>query len=228
MSEAVETVVENTIVAMRGAIRDGRYAQGQRLVVAEVTKSLGVSAGPVREAIRRLAGEGLIEITPYRGASVVALKGKDIREIFQIREVLEGLAARQAAEHIGAGENRSELQASVATMREIVRQDSPDYIAHNQSFHELIYRLSGNGRLRDQAIQMTVPIYQLRLHQLIGRGYRRTSASEHELIAEAILEADGALAERAMRNHIRNSGLAMIDAMERNAASPQRSRLLSE
>jgi DNA-binding GntR family transcriptional regulator len=216
MSEAAhDTVVEQTISALRRAIRDGRYAQGQRLVVAEVTKALGVSAGPVREAIRRLTGEGLVEIEPHRGASVRALKSRDVREIFQLREVVEGLAARLAAEAIGP--HRAELEASMAEMREVIAGQG-DYIAHNHAFHELIYRLAGNDRLAETAAQLALPLYQMRYHQVMDRAYVRASAAEHELIAEAILDGDGPRAERMMRNHVRNSGAAMLEALDAQAA----------
>jgi DNA-binding GntR family transcriptional regulator len=218
MSEAQQTlseqtVVEQTIAAIRERIRDGRYAQGQRLVVAEVTRALGVSAGPVREAIRRLTGEGLVEIEPHRGASVRAFKSRDVREIFQLREVIEGLAARLAAEHIGTGEGRAALEGSLAEMRRVLADDGRGYIEHNHDFHDLIYHLAGNERVREAAAQLILPIYQLRYHHLMDRSYARTSAAEHELIAEAILESDGPRAERMMRNHIRNSGVAMIEAL---------------
>ncbi len=216
MSEQVETVVEQTIAAIRAAIRDGRYAQGQRLIVADVTRELGVSAGPVREAIRRLTGEGLIEIVPHKGASVRSFKSKDLREISQVREVIEGLAARLAAEQVAIGDNRQDLKASIEEMRSIVR-DRGNFIRHNQSFHELIYRIGGNERVRETAVQLTLPIYQLRMHNLMEADYTRVSASEHEMIAEAILDGDGAQAERMMRNHIRNSAIALLDAIGANA-----------
>src|SRR3982074_2617130 len=93
-----ETVVEHTISALRDAIRDGRVAPGQRLVVADITKMLGVTNGPAREAIRRLTGEGLVEIIPHRGASVREFTSGGVYDISQFREVIEGLAARLAAE----------------------------------------------------------------------------------------------------------------------------------
>lgn len=214
MSEAAETVVEQTIAALRARIRDGDYAQGQRLVVAEVTKALGVSAGPVREAIRRLTGEGLIEIEPHRGASVRSFKSRDVREIFQLREVIEGLAARLAAENVGSGNHRAALESSLAEMRRILADSGRGYIDHNHDFHELIYRLAGNALVRETAEQLTLPIYRLRYHHLMDRSYAKTSAAEHELIAEAILDGDGPRAERMMRNHIRNSGAAMLEALD--------------
>ena len=214
-AQAAESVVEYAIGALRERIRDGRLAEGQRLVVADVTRDLGVSNGPVREAIRRLTGEGLVEITPHRGAAVRAFTGRDVREIFQVREVLEGLAARLAAERIDVSDGRARLLALQNETKTAMSAGA--YIAHNQSFHELIYGLGGNERVREQARQLTLPIYRRRIHNLMDPAYARNSALEHTLIVEAILDGDGAGAERAMRNHIRNSGVAMMDAL---AAEP--------
>jgi len=218
-ARSAETVVEYAINAIREQIRDGRLAEGQRLVVAEVTRRLGVSNGPVREAIRRLTGEGLVEITPHRGAAVREFSNRDVREIFEVREVLEGLAARLAAERIGQGD-RDRLRALHEESKAVLA-GGKGYIDHNQSFHEMIYALAGNERVREQARQLTLPIYRRRLHHLMDPGYARASAAEHALIVEAILEGDGAAAERAMRNHIRNSGVAMLEAVARNEGKPQ-------
>jgi DNA-binding GntR family transcriptional regulator len=216
-----ETVVEYAISALREAIRDGRLAQGQRLVVADVTKMLGVSNGPVREAIRRLTGEGLVAIAPHRGASVRELTSRDVREIFEIREVLEGLAARLAAKHIATRDYRRRLEATVEDMRRAV-EDGPKYVTHNQNFHELICEMAENERVREQSRQLTLPIYRFRYHYLMDPSYARTSAAEHDRIAEAILDGDEVRAERFMRSHVRNSGAAMLQALEANKPAHDR------
>ncbi len=207
-----ETVVEYTIEALRSAIREGKLAQGQRLVVADVTRMLGVSNGPVREAIRRLTGEGLVEIVPHRGAAVRVFASRDLHEIFQVREVLEGLAARLASERVTAGDYRARLNAVMEEMRN-VRGAEFAYIESNHKFHELIYEVAGNGHLQEQARQLVLPIYKLRFHHLMDPDYARVSAEEHETIAHSILNGDGPRSERAMRTHIRNSGLAMVEAV---------------
>jgi DNA-binding GntR family transcriptional regulator len=217
-----ETVVEYTISALRDAIRDGRVAPGQRLVVADITKMLGVSNGPVREAIRRLTGEGLVEIIPHRGASVREFTSSDVHEIFQLREVIEGLAARLAAEKMPSKENRVRLQSIIDAMAASVA-DGAEYINHNQTFHELIYEMASNVRVREQARQLTLPLYRLRYHWRMDPEYARTSAAEHEVIAQAIMDGDGRRAERLMRRHIRNSGAAMLSALEVKAR-PLRAR----
>ena len=225
MSDIAETIVEQIIAFIRGGIEDGVYGPGQRLVVADVAREVGASAGPVREAIRRLSGEGLIEITAHRGASVRIFKSGDIRELFQLREVVEGLGARLAAEHIGLAENRSSFLAVMEEMRGIIDNGGAGFFQHNRRFHALIYGMAGNGHLESWAERMSRPAYQTGAHRLLAAGYERTSAAEHELIAEAILAGDGPGAEQAMRSHIRNSGavsLGILEARERRRTEPLR------
>jgi DNA-binding GntR family transcriptional regulator len=222
LKEHPESVVELTIVAIRNAIKDGRFAPGQRLVVADVTRMFGVSNGPVREAIRRLTGEGLVDIQPHRGAVVREYKSKDIREIFEVREMVEGLAARLAAERGQAGDGRTRLEAALEDMRRSVAAQGAGYVEHNHDFHQIIYDMAGNQRVQDMAAQLTLPIYRMRFHYLMDPNYAKTSASEHELIAEAIFAGDGPRAERMMRNHIRNSAAAMLEAVEASAAADTR------
>lgn len=226
--EHPDSVVELTINAMREAIKEGRFAPGQRLVVADVTRILGVSNGPVREAIRRLTGEGLVDVQPHRGAVVREYKSKDIREIFQIREMIEGLAARLAAERATSGEGRARLEASLQQMRRSVEAQGAGYVEHNQDFHELIYDLADNARVREMAAQLTLPIYRMRFHYLMDPTYSRTAGAEHQEIAEAIFAGDGARAEATMRKHIRNSGKAMLEAVEASAAPKIRATRASQ
>jgi DNA-binding GntR family transcriptional regulator len=206
-----ETVVEYTINALREAIREGRLAQGQRLVVADITKRFGVSNGPVREAIRRLTGEGLVEIVPHRGATVREFGREDLIEIYQVREVLEGLAAGLAAKRIDVGDHRKRFEA---VMTGVAEEGGRAYIEHNHAFHELIYEMAGNRRVREQAQQLVLPIYRQRLHNLMNPEQARPSAAEHRRIAAAILAGDAAKAEAEMRKHIRNSGKAILEAIE--------------
>lgn len=215
MGEHAETVVEYTIGALRDAIREGRLAPGQRLVVADVTKMFKVSAGPVREAIRRLTGEGLVDITPHRGATVRQFSAEEVREIFEVREVIEGLAARLAAAKIDEGFHRVRLQACRDAMAEAAASMGPSYVAHNQELHELIYTIAGNGKVNEIAGQLTLPIYRMRYHHLIDPTYIQTSMAEHERLIDAILAGDETLAERLMREHIGHSRETMIAALHK-------------
>jgi len=214
--EHAETVVEYTITELREAIREGRFAPGQRLVVADVTRSFGVSAGPVREAIRRLTGEGLIDIVPHRGATVRTFSLQEVRDIFDLREVIEGMTARAAARRIDQDDNRERLEACRDAMEAAV--DKPhEYVSGNQAFHELLYRIAGNGKAVEIATQLTLPIYRMQFHRMMDPDYTRTSMDEHDTVIAAVLAGDEEAAEREMRRHIRHSGDAMVAALE-NAA----------
>lgn len=208
-----KTVVEYTIGALRDAIKEGRFAPGQRLIVADVTRTFGVSAGPVREAIRRLTGEGLIDITPHKGAMVRKFSLDEVREIFELREMVEGLAARLAASKIDQGDNRARLEACRDAMEDATRTTT-GYVGHNHDLHDLIAELADNRKVREIATQLTLPIYRMRFHHLMDLDYIGVSRDEHERVIAAILDGDELAAEVVMRAHIKASGQAMIDTLK--------------
>lgn len=219
------TVVDYTIDALREAIRSGRLAPGQRLIVADVTAMLSVSAGPVREAIRRLTGEGLIEIVPHKGASVRRITPGDLKEIYELRGAIEGLAARLAAERTPTF--LDELTAVMEEMDELAgAEDVEGFLRNNTSFHELVYRMSGNVRVRTLASQLILPIYQLRLPQRMNLAALHLSHSEHREIVAALMKGDGEGAETAMRRHIAHAGQGLMEALaaEQPAERPRRAR----
>ena len=100
MATAYRTMKEIAYEAIREAILSGRFLPGQRLVADELAQEFGTSRMPIREALQRLENAGLVSITPHRGAVVSELSEQEIVEIYHIRAVLEGLAARLAAPHL--------------------------------------------------------------------------------------------------------------------------------
>jgi DNA-binding GntR family transcriptional regulator len=211
---AESTVVDYAIDALREAIRSGRLAPGQRLIVADITAMLEVSAGPVREAIRRLTGEGLIEIVPHRGASVRQITLRDLGEIYQLRGAIEGLAARLAAERSSEGDFLGELDALMDEMAVFAaEQDVSGYLGTNTAFHDLIYRMSGNDRLRILAAQLVMPIYQVRLPERMNREAIDISHRDHKAIAAALRIGDGDAAEAAMRFHVAQAGEGLKETL---------------
>lgn len=216
-----DTLVEHIIRSIRDAVREGHLAQGQRLVVADISREFGTSAGPVREAIRRLAGEGLLEFTPHRGATVRRFTERQIREIFQVREAVEGYAARLAAENI----HRSDFSERLAACRDSLRETVGAHVAHTrikQDFHDLLYEFGGNATLQETAERLTSPLYRLRVNALTGPGRARESLREHEDIIDAILAGEGTRAEQLMRAHLHNGARAAVQALaEETAHQPQ-------
>ena len=211
------TAVQKVVEAITEGVKDGRYAPGQRLVEADLTQELGVSRGPLREALGRLVAEGVLENEPYRGAVVRKLTRADVVDLFQIREVLEGEAARLAAAAIDEGDHRRRMEASLATLdRFKARPDTYAYMDENTRFHEMVVELSGNKMLARLIGQLQVHAFRLLLRRLILESSAMLdSIADHERVANAILAGDGRAAEREMRRHVRRSGDMVLRNAER-------------
>lgn len=200
------TTVDAVAAAIVDGIKAGRFVPGQRLVESDLTEEFGVSRGSLREAFGRLAADGLLVIEPYRGALVRKMSREQVFSLFQVREALEGLAARLAAEQIDKGDNRRRLEQvldEVWRHRELT--DVPGYMDVNARFHEVIVEISGNDMLARIVGQLQVQAFRL-LHRLLADATGKAqSIHEHQAVASAILAGDAEAAERAMREHVRSS-----------------------
>jgi DNA-binding GntR family transcriptional regulator len=185
------------------AIVEGRLRPNQRLVEMQLCEEFGCSRSPLREAIRMLAAEGLVTLTPRRGARVADLTPKTLRDVFEVRLLLEGLAARLAAEHRSQREV-AELKAMNASMRRAVATgDLNLFFALNTAFHQAVARIGGNTYLA--ALQETAANRSfLPLFMFLSDARHLSAAVEaHETILRAIEQSDPAAAECAMLGHIR-------------------------
>jgi DNA-binding GntR family transcriptional regulator len=188
---------------VRNGIRHGRYAPGQRLVEAELTEELGVSRGPVREAFRRLAADGVIEIVPNRGALVRRLSMREALELFEIRMALEALAARRAAGNMEDGCARERFSRAIAFIwKDEPRYSTGEYITENQAFHSAIYEAAANLELARLNSQLHLSLIMSQIRSALTSEIIGDSLTEHRRIAEAILAGDAAAAEKASNNHL--------------------------
>lgn len=204
--ESSRTVVEYAIEAIRHGILEGHYAPGQRLIEGELTDVLGVSRGPLREALRRLAADGLVEIEPFRGAAVSRLTRAELADTLTVREMLEGLAARLAAERIAVPGNRAKANAALGTLKRAAGSADPSaYLEENDQFHNLIVDLSGNAVLGRQIAQLQLPTLRSAFFRLFDAALQTASLAQHREIIDAILSGDAARAERTMRSHVRRT-----------------------
>jgi DNA-binding GntR family transcriptional regulator len=197
------SLVENIVERVRDRIRDGRLAPGQRLVEADMQRLFEASRGSIREAVRRLAAEGLVELRHNSGAIVRALAPEEVANVFRIREALEALAARLAAENVRRGANPGELLELEARFHRNFDGSAVGYMRYNDAFHDLVVRLSGNEQLIQLVRQLHVRVYRLQVEALRSSASYIDSRREHGAIVRAIAKGDGATAERLMRRHIR-------------------------
>jgi DNA-binding GntR family transcriptional regulator len=211
------TAVERIAEDLRKGIKEGRFAPGQRLIEADLTRLLGVSRGPLREAMARLAGDGLVKIEPNRGVTVKTLTRAEVRSIATIREVLEGLAARLAAECIDLEGNRAEFKRAWAEMSgDRPRSNASDYIDANERFHTTIVRVGGNAPLAQLLDQLRTPLFRFQFRSRFTTLNLERGHKDHAAIAAAILAGDPDGAERAMRRHLRNSA-KLVDSLPNDA-----------
>jgi DNA-binding GntR family transcriptional regulator len=203
--ETSQSVVERLFERMRTHIIEGRFAPGQRLVEADLTEQFGISRGPLREAVRRLAAEGLVDITHNRGARVKRLDHGEVIALYEVREVMEGLAARLAAERASTAE-RKEIKSVFDEMAKALKaNDVRGYIGLNSRFHALIMQAARNPALDSALTRLQTPVLRVQFESMMTRDVVNESFEEHRGIVEAIAGKNAEQAERLMRHHIRRS-----------------------
>lgn len=199
---AVDIVVER----LREAIGSGELRGGQRLVEADLTETYQVSRGPVREAMRRLAAEGLIEVHYHKGARVRQLSRHEVYALFEVREMLEGLSARLAAANTAAVAERAELAELGAAMQAAAQAGAvADYVQLNNRFHNLLVQMSANPHLPPMLAHLHTQAMRYQFRDLMQPESTLASDREHQRIIKAILDNDPDYAERTMRQHIQRS-----------------------
>lgn len=197
------TTVERIVTHLREGILMSRYAPGQRLIEADLTRDLGVSRGPLREAFRRLSAEGLIETVPNRGALVRRLSLTEAIELFEIRTELEALAARLAARNMSDPDVRAAFESAIAGIWvDSPRLSAMSYLEENKQFHDAIVAASGNCQLVQLHRQMQLPLIMFQVSSGLTAEILSRSVSEHRAIAKAIMEGDPAGAQAALRDHL--------------------------
>jgi DNA-binding GntR family transcriptional regulator len=205
LAERPQRLVDVVYQQIRTAILDGSLAPGDQLSVPELSRQLGVSRGAAREAVLQLAAEGLAEERPRRGVVVAKIGPEQIRQIHEIREALEGQAARLAAEHRTeelCDQLDAALQEQSAT---IAATDAAGYADTDSHFHALLAAACGNPML-GTLIERFHDLMQIALDR-VAESAEHTHLGHDELraVAEAVRAGDGDGAELAMRAHIRRT-----------------------
>jgi len=201
-------MIDDTVARLEELIMRGELAPGARLPEQQLADALGVSRGPLREAIRTLEGRRLVERTPHAGVRVVELSLEDIEQLLAMREALEGMACRQAAEHMTAPEIRRLRET--ATRIEQLLEEAPQSIFANQADTDFHRQIAVGSRNKWIERQLCEDLYSLlRLYRLHAArrpgGNAKVTAKEHHAIIDRIHARDADGAEKAMREHVRHS-----------------------
>jgi DNA-binding GntR family transcriptional regulator len=197
------TLWERVLAHLREEILANRLQAGSELQESALAAQLGVSRAPVREALGRLATEGLVVVRPRRGAVVRELSKDDFLEAYQVREALEAMAARLATFRLDS-EELARLEQLTSTMEKHAEQDEIDaFFEANAAFHAALVDASGNRRLQELYAQLVGQMNRYRRRSLALRGSLHQSVAEHRTILAALAGRDPDRAARLVADHIR-------------------------
>jgi len=190
---------------LREDILSGKYKEGDELKEVAIGEELGVSRTPVREAFRQLELEGLIQIIPNKGAYVTGITEKDVKDIYMIRSLLEGLCARWACEHI-TQEQMEEMEENIYLSKFHAGKGHLEQLAElDNRFHEILYEACNSKMLEHQLRDFHEYVLRVRKKTLSNANRGPKSNEEHEMIMEAIRAKDADKAEKLANMHMLNA-----------------------
>ncbi|SFC61834.1 DNA-binding transcriptional regulator, GntR family [Pseudomonas citronellolis] len=210
------TAEEEAYSYLLDAICKGQYRTGDRLIAEDIANDIGMSRMPVREAFRRLAAEGLVTLRPNRGAIVSGLNIEEMREVFEMRSALEGLAIRLAVPKLGERQ-LARLERLLDEMDDY-RDDSAEWVSRHRVFHEYLCSLAERPRLLRQInalYSMIEPHMRLWLQHV---DKPMSAREEHAVILDALRSGDAREAERVLCEHIEGTVPSLLKFLEAKGA----------
>lgn len=203
-------VVFNTL---RQAILRGEIKPGERLMEIKLANKLGVSRTPIREAIRKLELEGLVLMIPRRGAVVAEITEKSLRDVLEVRRVLEELSVKLACERI-TEEEIEELKAAEKEFEVALKSGDVTEVAEaDVNFHDIIYHATNNQRLIQLLYNLREQMYRYRVEHLKQTEKHEILLAEHNYIVEMIEKRDAKRAIDVVCKHIDNQVEAVSDTI---------------
>lgn len=237
MQQTRETVVATGLAdeiafRLQAAILDGEYPPGTHLQQDELRARFGVSRTPIREALRKLQAQHLVDLIPNKGATVRTPSRDDLSEVYVLRVELEGLAAELSAQHI-TPEDLAALDEAQAAMEHAVGQLEAHEVTPegegsfnrritvaNEDFHRIIHEAAGNRRLRQYLVELQSFFPKDYIWRATSSEVSAISIEEHRAIREALAAHDGATARRTMSEHIEHSGRLLLAYLDEHNVWP--------
>lgn len=211
--EKHQTLREKILETIRDAILKGSMKPGERVSEPDLAERFGISRTPIREAFRQLESEGYLQVVPRKGAVVASLSERDIEEFYAIKIILEGFAARMAAEKLS--EKDIERLELINERLEAIKKegDVKKFFRVHNEFHEVFIKAAGNEKLYDMINQLVMKFSRLRLASLSQPGRMEISVEEHRNMIEAFREHDGDRADSLVRHAATIGADVLIQSM---------------
>ena len=208
-------VVFNTL---REAILKGELQPGERLMEIALANRLGVSRTPVREAIRKLELEGLVIMTPRKGAQVAKITEKDLNDVLEVRLGLEALVMELACQRIDE-EHLKKIETYMHEFASRINDDDVTQMAEaDVQFHEVIYDATNNRRLIQMISNLREQMYRYRVEYLKDLESRELIVEEHKEIYESMRDKDFKRAYESVKMHIQNQQAAIVKTLREEEA----------
>ncbi|MFT3804927.1 MAG: GntR family transcriptional regulator [Burkholderiaceae bacterium] len=202
---------ERVAEAITKGLQRREYGVGQRLVEADLTRRLGVGRSTVREALKILASQGVVEIVPHRGAVIRGLSLDDADKLLGVLEVLTGLAARLAATNIDQGGHREKFAAAARPLIEPGEgNDLQQILDQRARFYQAMFDAADSEDLDRAMPTWRAHLFRNQFYGLLTRGDLKAMVAEYRQITAAILAGDAAKAESMARRHLRKSRERML------------------
>jgi DNA-binding GntR family transcriptional regulator len=208
---------------LRGLVFDGELLPGVFIDEKALAESWQVSRTPLREALKVLAAEGLVELVPHRGCRVIELSEDDADALFPVMALLEGRCAYEAASKAGDEDLRTLQRLHDELEHHAAAADIDGYYRANHVFHSFVQQLAGNRWLDRVTADLRRFMRLMRGRQLALPGRISASINEHRVLIDAFVQRDAARAERAMHDHLM-AQLAALKKLRRNAAHTSQTR----
>ena len=196
---------------LRQGILTGELKPGERLMEIHLANKLGVSRTPIREAIRKLELEGLVTMIPRRGAEVAQITEKSMKDVLEVRKVLDNLSVELACDRI-TEEEKEKLQNACRDFEDAVRTGDFSMIAKTDvAFHDIIVTATRNIRLSQMVNNLAEQMYRYRFEYIKDSSQHSRLVQEHEEICQGIIQGDKAKALAAIEAHIDNQEIAVLN-----------------
>jgi DNA-binding GntR family transcriptional regulator len=193
------TLRERIVEFIKDAVISGKLKPGERVPEQEIAESFGISRTPIREAFRQLESEGFITVIPRKGAVVSPITGKDVKDFYAIKSLLEGYAARKACPKFTEKELKR-LESINQHMRKCAEKgDVKSFFKLDDQFHDTFLKTCENDKLCHLVHQLVQQFERFRVTALSIEGRMGVSIDQHEEIISAFRKGDGALVERLVR-----------------------------
>jgi DNA-binding GntR family transcriptional regulator len=212
---------ERVYLHLKEAITTLAIRPGSPLVETDLARQLGVSTTPVREALQRLGQDGLVVQNRYRGTAVVTITADDVREIYELREAVESLAARLAVPVLTEADLSAMREAVANASSAIDRGEWRELSRRNRTFHGTLINRCPNGRLRRVLEGLQDQNRMIALLTWEGRGYDEQEHAEHLAILEASSQRQAELAAELLRRHVARFGREVLRIWEERSAATE-------